>query len=113
MNYPTVAAVLTEPLLRDAKVEVKITPTPVNDQIKFHVDTSTAKLILPTVTKEQAEQLPEQFEITVKHHYDDQQAIASDFFFTFDVKIKGSEQQPNGEVKLQYETTYKKYTHEE
>jgi len=111
--YKTVAEVLTERLLRDAKVDVKIVPSMVDDKIKFSVDTAAAKLILPNVTKEEMEQLPDQFEIIVKHHYESPQAISSDFFFTFEVNIRGAEQQPNGEEKLQYDATPKDYRHEE
>lgn len=84
-----------------------------DDKVKFHVDTESAKLILPNVTKEEMLQLPDQFEITVKHHYESPQAIASDFFFTFDVKVNSAEQQPNGEEKLQYDAKFKNYRHEE
>jgi hypothetical protein len=113
VKYPTLAGILTEPLLRDAKVEVKITSNLVNDKVKFHVDTASVKLILPNVTKEEMQQLPDQFEMIVKHHYESEQAIAADFFFTFDVTINSAEQQPNGEEKLQYDAKFKNYRHEE
>jgi hypothetical protein len=113
VKYPTVAGVLTEPLLRDAKVDVSIKPSMVDDKIKFHVDTASAKLILPNVTLEEMEQLPHDFEMIVKHHYESPQAISSDFFFTFAVNIHGAEQQPNGEEKLKYDATFKNYRHEE
>lgn len=113
LTYPTVAAVLSEPLLRGAKVEVTIQPYKMTDNgIRFHVDTNTAKLLLPTVTKAEADQLPEQFEITVEHDYEDDKAISGKFFFTFDVTVKGREQEPDGSTKLQYDAKYKRFHQE-
>jgi hypothetical protein len=114
-KFPTLKKILAgleEPLFKDAAVEVSCWSTMEDSVPVFHCDEKSAHLVLPDVTKAQLDSLSKKFKIKVRHYFENEQAEACTFIFTFDVEVEGSEQQPDGMYQLNYRAHLEDYEYE-
>lgn len=116
-KYPTLKKVLAEidaPLFSGATVEVDCWTSQEEGQTVFNCDPDTANLLLPEVDQHQLDSmgLPKAYEIVVRHGFETEQAMSATYYFTFDVEISGSTQQPDGMYELQYTAQVKEWSYE-
>lgn len=97
---------LPQPQLRGAEVKFEFDVVQEPGSIpKFMVDPETAQLKLPKITKVEADQLPDQFELSVDSPVEDTFGRAGTLRFRFAVDITGREQQADGQVELKFNAT--------
>lgn len=108
--YPAVERVLAQedldmpqPQLRGAEVkfDFDVVQEPGNIP-KFMVDPEKAQLVLPKITAVEADQLPDQFELSVDSPVEDTFGRAGTLRFKFAVDITGREPHPDGQVELKF-----------
>lgn len=108
-KFPCLAQALDLPILRDASVE--FVPLLTGDQDDpYTIDEPNCNLLLPDLTLEEYGQLPQEpFDIKVQQSYEDPVRGTVTFWFDFNVKITGSEPNPDGSVTPKYEAELKDY----
>lgn len=99
---------IPEPLFRDAKLDFDydVVQEP-GAPAQFMVDKQSAKLELPSISKVDADRLPEKFDLTLEQEVEDVYARKGRIRFKIEVTVKNKKEKENGLVDLDFDAAVK------
>ncbi len=116
-KYPALYKILSEKsefvsFREKPEVEVSCWTYFEDGSLKFDCDESSLRLLLPTITRQEYESLPESFKLHVPYYFQDESGSGSWLYFDFIVKVKGANFFDTGEVELKTEHELIDFSHD-